>query len=188
MPKDTTNLPVPPKVACTMHSSDSSTGPITCLPLEISTSILPSDGPLLRANLGSVAGLSYIRALENGTAELNTILTHAVTSEISSVIESYISTVLTPYLRKLSPGDLKVQSQKYVLEVRSGFENPYRGPSFSFKYTIALFSRSLERGRERALLSIPLDKLSKILCPTTIHSSSSGVSPAPTSPGGSANE
>ena len=106
--------------------------------------------------------------------ELQSNLVKAVLSEINSAIESFISTDLIPFLLKQSHGDLKALSQKYALEVRSGLEEKWRGQSCCFKFTIALFSKSLNIGRDRVRLSISLDELWKMPCLTPTPSSSNG--------------
>ena len=188
MPKATTSFQVLQKVVYTTPSNDSSTGRTIC-PLPETLALTPQlVGHYPSVKLDSAAGLTYIPASEIGIGELNTKLTQAIVSEISSDIELYILTVLIPYLRTLSRGFLKAQSRKYALEVRYGSDEKYPGPSCSFKFMIRLYSKSHNIGRERVILSIPLDELLKIQSPIPTPSSSSGESPAPKLPGGSANE
>ena len=113
-------------------------------------------------------GLTSIPASEIGTDELRRRLVELVLSEINSAIESYILTDLIPYLLRLSLGDLKVLSQKYVLEVRSSSGADSPGSSFYYKFTIALSSKSLPAVGERPLLLIPLDVILRYLCHTPI--------------------
>ena len=176
MPKATTAPPGHQKVASTTPSNVSSTGPTTSLPPETFTSTQLSDGLYQIVNGASGAGLTFIPVFVTGTDELSTRLLQPIVYEIASVTESFISTELIPYLRKLSPGDLKALSQKYVLEVRYGSEKPYRGPSCSYKFTIALYSKSRNIGRERVLRSISLEELLKTLSHIQTPSSSSGAS------------
>ena len=171
-----------------MPSKDLSTEPITSAQHATSTSIPRSAGPSPPASPGSAGGSISTLGSETGISEWNTLLAKPVLFAISSAIESYILTDLIPFLLKQSPGDLKVLSQKYVLEARFGSEIPARGPSCSYRFTIALYSKSLHIGRDRALLSISLEDLSKLLSRTQIPSSSNGESPSPTQAGETAND
>ena len=163
MPPDTTNHPEPPKDASMTPSNDSSTEQTTSQPRAISISTPLSDGLYQIVNDASGDGLTFIPVSATGTNELSTKLTTAIAYEIASDIESFTSTELIPYLLKQSPGDLKVLSQKYALEVRSGSDETWRGPNCSFRYTIRLYSKFHTSGRDRRLLSISLEKLLKIL-------------------------
>jgi len=175
MPKATTAPPGHQKVASTTPSNVSSTGPTTSLPPETFTSTQLSDGLYQIVNGASGAGLTFIPVFVTGTDELSTRLLQPIVYEIASVTESFISTELIPYLRKLSPGDLKALSRRYVLEVRCGSRESYPGPNCSFKFTIRLFSKFRTIGM-KSLLSISLGELSKILSLTPTPSSSSGAS------------
>jgi len=171
-----------------MPSKDSSTEQTTSAPPETCTSTPQSGGLLPPANLASGVGSISILGSETGISEWNTLLAKPVLFAISSAIESYILTDLIPYLRTQSPGGLKALSQKYVLEARFGSEIPARGPSCSYRFTIALYSKSRDIGRERALLSISLEDLWKLLSRTQIPSSSSGGSQSQTQAGETAND
>ena len=159
------------------RSNDLSTEQTTSPPPETSTSTPQSAGPSPLAKLGKEDGLTFIPESETGISEWRGRLTKPVLSAIALDIESYISTDLIPFLLKQSPGDLKALLQKYVLEVRYGSEKPYRGPSCSYKFTIALYSKSHYIGRERVLRSISLEELLKTLSHIQTPSSSSGELP-----------
>ena len=174
MPKATTNHPALHGAVYTTPSSDSSTERTICRLPETLASTPQLVGRFPFVKLVSDAGLTFIPESEIGIGELNTKLTQAIVSEISSDIELYILTVLIPYLRTLSRGFLKAQSRKYALEVRYGSDEKYPGPSCSFKFMIRLYSKSHNIGRERVILSIPLDELLKIQSPIPTPSSSSG--------------
>jgi len=149
-------------------------GPIILARLETSTSTPQWHGPSKLARRGSSAGSPSTPESLLGTSGFEIKLTDHLLSEINSAIASYISTGLIPYLLKLSPGDRKARSQKYALEVRSSSGQMSRGSSFSFKFTIALCSKSQHIGGERLLLSIPLSDILKLPCLTMIPSQSSG--------------
>jgi len=170
------------------RSNDLSTEQTTSPPLGTSTSTQQSAGPSPLAKLGKEDGLTFIPESETGISEWRGRLTKPVLSAIALDIESYISTDLIPFLLKQSPGDLKALLQKYVLEVRYGSEKPYRGPSCSYKFTIALYSKSHYIGRERVLRSISLEELLKTLSHIQTPSSSSGELPQAEPPGENADE
>src|SRR5215469_3271047 len=119
-PSATTRTQEPQKGDSTMPSKDSSTERNTSALPETSTSTPQSAGPSQTASDASGAGLTSIPESENGISEWKGRLIKPVLLETSSVIELYILTELIPYLRKLSPGDLKVLLRKYALEVRFG--------------------------------------------------------------------
>jgi hypothetical protein len=109
--------------------------------------------------------MNSIQEFENGTAERRLKYIEAALCEINLATESYISTVLIPYLAKLSLGDLNLLLQRYVLEVHfSSGETSLGSNSFS-KFTIALYSKSPTTDGERPLLSISLDDISKFRFP-----------------------
>jgi hypothetical protein len=162
MPPDTTSSQELPKDECTTPSNGSSTAQTTSAPPGTSTLIQRSDGLYQIVNDANGTGSTFIPVFVTGTNELNIRLLQPVLYEIVSDIESFISTDLIPYLHKLSPGDLKALSRRYVLEVRYGSRESYPGPSCSFKYTIRLFSKFRTIGM-KSLISISLGELSKIL-------------------------
>src|SRR5215472_284564 len=165
----------PRKERCMKRSKDSSTELIISLPPVTSPSIPRWDGRSTYATVTSAAGLTNsIQVSASGIDGLLNKSINAALSEMHLDIESYILTVLTPYLHKQSPGDLKALSQKYALEVRcsSGLESP--GSNFYFKYTIALCSKSQPTAGGKLLLSIPLRAICRFLYPTLTHSLSSG--------------
>ena len=151
-----------------MPSSDSFTEPTTSAPLETSILTQMLDGLSQLARPDNDDGLISILAFATGIGGLRNQLTEAVQSEINSAIESFISTDLMPFLLKQSPGDLKALSQRYVLEVRFGLDERWRGPNCSFRCTIRLYSKFHTIGSERRLLSIELDELLKMRFPTQI--------------------
>lgn len=146
-----------------MPSSDSSTEQTTSPPPETYISIRMSDGQCEIVRPGSGDGSISTPEYVNGIEGLRMLLTAPVLSQINSVIGSFISTDLMPFLLKQSPGDLKALLQKYALEVRCGFEEKWHGRRCSYKFTIALYSKSHTIGTERRLLTISSDELSRIL-------------------------
>jgi hypothetical protein len=132
---------------------------------------------LTQASGGRSASASFVKSdgsmisipeSANGIAGPSVRFTARGLSEINSVIESYISTELIPSLAKLSLGDLRALSPKYVLEVRYSFVRTFPGSSFCCKYTIRLCSKSQSTGGEKLILSIPLDAILRFLFPTQI--------------------
>lgn len=146
----------------------SSTPPITLAPPEISRRIPRWDGLSLCAPAASGDGFTNsIQESLIGTNGLKETFTHLVLSEINSGIESYISTELIPYLQTLSHGDRNLLWQKYALEGRCNSDAHSLGSRFSFKFTIALYSRSPHTDGEKVLFSIPLTNISE--CPSPIR-------------------
>ena len=188
MPPEITNHPEPQKADSTTPSSGLSTEQTTSPPPETSTSTPQSAGPSPLAKLGKEDGLTFIPESETGISEWRGRLIKPVLSAIASDIELFISTGLIPYLLKLSPGDRRALSQKYVLEARYGLDEKWRGPNCSFRCMIRLYSKSHYIGRERVLLSIPLEELLKTLSHIQTPSPSSGESPQAEPPGESASE
>ena len=166
--KATTNSRAPRRAASTMPSNGSSTAQTIYLPPATFTSIQRSGGPFRPVKLVKDDGSTCIPVSEIGTDELKRKLLTLALSEINSAIESYILTDLIPYLLKLSHGDLKALSQRYALEVHSSSAGDSPGPSFSYKFTIALCSKSLPIVGERPLLLIPLSDILRYLYHTPI--------------------
>lgn len=120
--------------------------------------------------------MSFIPVSAVGINELRDRCMKAAALEINSVIESYILTDLIPFLLTQSPGDLRVLSQKYALEVRFNSEETYLGSRCSFKFTIALCSKSPHIAGVKPLLSIPCSDILASLFPIPTLLSSSGES------------
>lgn len=145
-----------------MRSKDSSMGPT------ISDQLLPSHkipqlpGQLQIASEDSRDGSPSIRESATGISELREAFIRAGQSAISSATESFISTELIPYLLKLSPGDLNLLSQRYVLEAVSSSER-LGGSSFSFKFTIRLSSKYPGTDGSKLLASRQLNDILKYL-------------------------
>lgn len=171
------------------RSKDSSTEPTTSAPHGRYLKLPKSDGPNTSAELANVGGwMTFTPESVDGISELLTTSLHRAQSEIASAIESFISTELIPYCRKLSPGDLNLLSQRYVLGAAFNSESTYHGSNFCFKFTIRLYSKSQTTELEKPALLISLENISELLSHTLTHSPSHGESQPLTTLGENANK